>query len=104
MKISFTPRSYGLFGLAGFLGFLPNLNTFYMFFMFFFFFLYARPKSPQGTIFSDERWAQNLTKACAVAFFVFLIPSMFNVAFLRSGSIFLWVSYAIPIVALLSLV
>jgi hypothetical protein len=104
MKITFSPRLYGLLGFLGFLGFLTDINSIYMFFAFFFFFVYTKPQKPGGTIFTDERWTKNLTKATSVAFFVFLIASMFNIAFLQSADIFLWVTYSIPIIALLCLV
>lgn len=97
-------RFYGVFGFLGFLGFLPNLYYCYMFFMFFFFFSYAQHQKDDGTILSDERWGKNLTKASRNAFFVFLIPAMLNVAFLRAQDTFLWVTAAIPIAALLGFV
>ena len=99
----FNQRLYGFFGFAGFLGFLPNFGYFYMFFMFFCFFAYARPPTKEGSILSDERWNKNLTKASRNAFFVFLIPTMINVAFFRAENSFLWVTAAIPIAALLGL-
>lgn len=102
MKISFNQRFFGFFGFAGFLGFMPGLYYLYMLFMFFFFFAYARPKTQEGTILSDERWGKNATQASRNAFFVFLIPTMLNVAFLRTTDNFLQASAAIPIAALLS--
>ena len=102
MKISFNQRYFGFFGFAGFLGFMPGLYYLYGLFMFFFFFAYARPKTKEGTILSDERWGKNVTQASRNAFYVFLIPSMINVAFLRTTDDFLPVSVAIPIAALLS--
>ncbi|HKM60354.1 MAG TPA: hypothetical protein VJY36_05725 [Candidatus Bathyarchaeia archaeon] len=53
---------------------------------------------------SDERWGENVTKSCRNAFFVFLIPSMLSVAFLRSTDIFTLATEVIPIAALLSFV
>jgi len=102
MKISFNQRYFGFFGFAGFLGLMPGLYYSYMLFMFFFFFAYARPKTKEGTILSDERWGKNVTQASRKAFYVFLIPSMLNVAFLRTTDNFLLSSTAIPIAALLS--
>ena len=75
MKANLNSRIFGFFGFAGFLGFLPGLYYLYVFFMFFFFFAYARPKTKEGTILSDERWGKNVTKASRNAFYVFLIPS-----------------------------
>jgi uncharacterized membrane protein len=102
MTISFNQRYFGFFGFAGFLGFMPGLYYSYMLFMFFFFFAYARPQTKEGTILSDERWGKNVTQASRNAFYVFLIPSMLNVAFLRTTNNFLLVSVAIPVAALLS--
>ena len=102
MKISFNQRYFGFFGFAGFLGFMPGRFYLYMLFMFVFFFAYARPQTKEGTILSDERWGKNVTQASRNAFYVFLIPSMLNVAFLRTNDNFLMVSLAIPIAALLS--
>ena len=102
MKASLNARYFGFFGFAGFLGFVPNLSYFYMFFMLFFFFAYARPRTKEGAILSDERWGKNVTQASRNAFYVFLIPTMLNVAFLRSTDNFLLVSLVTPIAALLS--
>lgn len=102
MKISFNQRFFGFFGFAGFLGFMPGLYYLYMLFMFFFFFANARPKTKEGTILSDERWGKNVTQASRNAFYVFLIPTMLNVAFLRTTDNFLLISLGIPIAALLS--
>jgi len=102
MKTTFNPRYFGFFGIAGFLGFLPGLYNFYMLFMFFFFLAYARPTTKEGTILSDERWGKNVTQASRNAFYVFLIPTMLNIAFLRDSDNFLMFSVAIPIAALLS--
>jgi hypothetical protein len=103
MKLRFDERYLGFLGFLGFIGFLPGRYPFYFLFMFFFFFAAARPRTRTGEYLSDERWAGNITKACATAFFVFLIPSMFNIGFLRNASDFTTVSAAIPIAALLSL-
>jgi uncharacterized membrane protein len=102
LKISFNQRFFGFFGFAGFLGLMHGLYYLYMLFMFFFFFAYARPKTKEGAILSDERWAKNVTQASRNAFYVFLIPSMLSVAFLRNSDNFLLASVAIPIAALLS--
>jgi hypothetical protein len=104
MKASLNSRLFGFFGFAGFLGFLPGLYYLYVLFMFFFFFAYARPPTKEGSILSDERWNRNLTKACRNAFFVFLMPTVINVAFFRTEDTFLWVTAAIPIAALLGFV
>jgi uncharacterized membrane protein len=104
MKISFNQRYFGFFGFAGFVGLIPGLSYLYMLFMCFFFFAYARPQTKEGAILSDERWGKNVTQASRNAFCVFLIPSMLNVAFLRTTDNFLLVSVAIPIAALLSFV
>jgi hypothetical protein len=104
MKTSLNPRFFGFFGLAGFLGFIPNYHYFYAFFMFFFFFTYAQPSTKEGTILSDERWNINVTKACRNAFFVFLIPSVINVTYLRGEDAYFWVTVAIPVAALLGFV
>ncbi len=102
MKISFNQRYFGFFGFAGFLGFMPGFYYLYMLFMLFFFFAYARPQTKEGTILSDERWGKNVTQASRNAFYVFLIPTMLNVAFLRTTDNFMLASTAIPIAALLS--
>jgi TRAP-type C4-dicarboxylate transport system permease large subunit len=102
MKTTLNSRLFGFFGFAGFLGFLPGLYYLYVLFMFFFFFAYARPKTEGGKILSDERWAKNVTKASRNAFYVFLLPSILTIAFLRTQDLFLPVSEAIPIAALLS--
>ena len=81
---------------------MPGLYYLYMLFMFFFFFAYSRPRTKEGTILSDERWGKNVTQASRNAFYVFLIPTMLNVAFLRTTNNFSLVSLAIPIAALLS--
>lgn len=103
MKIRIDERYFGFFGFLGFLGFVSGNYPFYMLFMLFFFFVAARPRTKQGEYLSDERWASNITKACATAFLVFLIPSMVNVAFLWSANAFSTISAAIPVAALLSL-
>lgn len=103
VKIKIDERYFGFFGLLGFLGFTHGNYPYYMLFMLFFFFAAARPRTPKGEYLSDERWARNITKACATAFFVFLIPSMLNIAFLRSANVFSTVTAAIPVAALLSL-
>ena len=96
-------RLFGFFGFLGFVGFTPGNGSFYMLFFLFFFFVAARPPSHKGEILSDERWATNLTKAAATAFFVFLIPSMLNIAFLKNADFFPTVSAAIPPTALMTL-
>ncbi len=101
---SVNQRFYGFFGFLGFLGFIPELYYCYMFFMFFFFFVYAQPPAKGGSILADERWNKNLTKAARNGFFVFLIPMMLSVTFFRTWDIFLWVTMAIPIAALLGFV
>ncbi len=101
MKISLTPRFFGFLGFAGFIGFLPDLYIFYVLFVFFFFFAYAQPKTKDGTVLSDERWGKNVTHASRNAFYVFLIPTMLNVAFLRTNSNFMLASTVIPVAALL---
>jgi uncharacterized membrane protein len=75
-----------------------------MFFMLFFFFVFARPKTKEGTILSDERWTMNVTKSCRNAFFVLLIPLMLSVAFLRSTNMFLLATALIPVAGLLAFV
>jgi hypothetical protein len=102
MKASLNARYFGFFGFTGFLGFIPNFYYLYMLFMLFFFFAYAQPKTKDGMTLSDERWGKNITQACRNAFFVYLIPSMLNIAFLRTTDSFLLASTAIPIAALLS--
>jgi uncharacterized membrane protein len=104
MKIKISERWFGFFGLLGFLGFTPGDSYFYMLFMLFFFFAFARPKTPEGKILSDERWGVNGTRACRNAFFVFLISSMLSVAFLRNIDAFVMVTAAVPIAALLTFV
>jgi len=104
MTMKINERYFGFFGFAGFAGFIPGNAVYYMFFIFFFFFAFARPKTKEGVVLSDERWAVNVTKACRNAFFVFLIPSMLSVAFLRSTDVFMLVTEAIPTAALLSFV
>jgi uncharacterized membrane protein len=104
MKTRINERYFGFFGLLGFLGFTPGNSVFYLLFMLFFFFAFARPTTKEGTILSDERWGKNVTQASRNAFCVFLIPSMLNIAFLRTTDNFLLVSVAIPIAALLSFV
>jgi hypothetical protein len=104
MKMKISERYFGFFGLLGFIGFTPGNSFFYMLFMLFFFFAFARPKTPEGKILSDERWGVNVTRACRNAFFVFLIPSMLIVAFLRSTDAFVTLSAAVPIAALLTFV
>ena len=102
MKTSLNPRYFGFFGIAGFLGFVTGFQYFYLLFLFFFFFAYARPKTKEGTILSDERWGKNVTQASRNAFYVLLIPFMLNIAFLRDNSYFLMFSLGIPIAALVS--
>jgi hypothetical protein len=102
MKINLNQRYFGFFGFAGFLGLISGHYYLYMLFMLFFFFAYARPTTKEGTILSDERWGKNVTQASRNAFFVFLIPTMFNIAFLRTFDSFFLVSVAIPVAALLS--
>jgi hypothetical protein len=96
-------RLFGFFGFLGFAGFTAGNESFYMLFFLFFFFVAARPTNQQGEILSDERWAANLTKAAATAFFVFLVPNMFNVAFLQATNYFDTVSAAAPVAALMVL-
>ena len=103
MKIRFDERFFGFFGFLGFLGFIQGNYPFYMLFMLFFFFVTARKTTPNGEYLTDERWQRNVTKACATAFFIFLIPSMLNMAFLRSTDVFPTISETIPIAALISL-
>jgi hypothetical protein len=103
MKVRFDERFFGLFGFLGFIGFTPGNYPFYMLFMLFFFFVAARQTTPKGEYLSDERWKNNITKACATAFFVFLIPTMLTIAYLRSADVFPIVSAAIPVAALLTL-
>ena len=100
----FNQRLFGFFGFLGFLGLIPEMYYAYMFFMFFFLFVYAQPPTREGSILADERWNKKLTNAARNAFFVFLIPSMLNVTFLRTMDIFLWSTAAIPIAALLGFV
>jgi hypothetical protein len=103
MKVRFNERLFGFFGFLGFIGFTPENSAYYMLFFMFFFFIAARPTTKEGEHLSDERWAANLTKASAIAFFAFLLPNMFSVAFLRSADIFPTVTAAIPVAALLTL-
>jgi uncharacterized membrane protein len=63
--------------------------------MFFFFFAYARPQTKDGTVLSDERWGKNGTQASRNAFYVFFIPTMLNIAFLRTTDNFMLASTAI---------
>ena len=102
MKIN--ERYFGFFGFVGFLGLISGYAMFYVFFMLFFFFAFARPKTKEGKVLSDERWGRNVTKACRNAFFVFLLPSMLSVAFLQSASVFVQIMEAIPVAALLAFV
>jgi uncharacterized membrane protein len=104
MTIKINERYFGFFGFVGFAGFIPGNSVYYMFFMLFFFFAFARPKTKEGVILSDERWAANVTKSCRNAFFVFLIPSMLSVAFLRSTDMFMLATEVIPVAALLTFV
>lgn len=104
MAIKINERYFGFFGFLGFAGFIPGNSVFYIFFMLFFFFAFARPKTKEGVVLSDERWAANVTKSCRNAFFVFLIPSMLSVAFLRSTEIFMQAITVIPVAALLTFV
>ncbi len=101
MAIKINERYFGFLGFAGFAGFISGNSVYYMFFMLFFFFAFARPKTKQGTVLSDERWATNVTKACRNAFFVLLIPLMISIAFFRSTNYFLLAIEATPIAALL---
>jgi hypothetical protein len=103
MKLKLDERYFGFLGFLGFIGFTAGNYPFYMLFFFFFFFIASRPTTPKGEHLSDERWTTNLTKASATAFFVFLLPTMFNIAFLRSTDLFSTVSTAIPVAALVSL-
>ncbi len=100
----FNERYFGFFGFLGFAGFLPGNAYFYMFFMLLFIFAFARPKTKEGVILSDERWGVNVTKACRNAFFVFLIPMVLSVAFLNGNTLFLLTMQAIPVAALLMFV
>jgi hypothetical protein len=100
----FNERYFGFFGFLGFAGFISGNSIYYMFFMLLFFFVFARPRTKEGTILSDERWGVNMTKACRNAFFVFLIPSMLSVAFLSGTDAFTLAFEVIPVAALLSLV
>jgi hypothetical protein len=100
----FTERYFGFLGFLGLTGFLPGNSFFYMFFMLFFFFLFARPKTIDGTVLSDERWGANVTKSGRNAFFVFLISSMLSVAFLNGTNVFVLAFEVIPIAALLSFI
>jgi hypothetical protein len=102
-KIRIDERFFGFFGFLGFLGFIPGNYPYYMLFMLFFFFVTARKTTPNGEYLTDERWQGNVTKACAVAFFIFLIPSMLSIAFLRSSDVFTAMSATIPVAALISL-
>jgi TRAP-type C4-dicarboxylate transport system permease large subunit len=104
MAIRINERYFGFFGFAGFAGFIPGNAVYYMFFMLFFFFAFARPKTKEGKVLSDERWGANVTKACRNAFFVLLIPLMLSVTFLRSANFFMLAMELIPIAALLSFV
>ena len=104
MAIKINERYFGFLGFVGFAGFIPGNSVYYMFFMLFFFFAFARPKTKEGTVLSDERWGANATKSCRNAFFVFLIPSMLIVAFLRSTEIFMLATEVIPVAALLTFV
>ena len=104
MIIKINERYFGFLGFVGFAGFIPGNSVYYMFFMLFFLFAFARPKTKEGVILSDERWATNVTKASRNAFFVLLIPLMLSVAFLRSTNIFVLSTELIPIAALLTLV
>jgi hypothetical protein len=100
----FNERYFGFFGLIGFAGFIPGYMEFYVFFMLLFFFVFARPKTREGIVLSDERWGVNFAKACRNAFFVFLIPAVLSVAFLNGTAIFMLSFQVIPVAALLSLV
>jgi len=104
MAIRINERYFGFLGFAGFAGLTPGNSVYYLFFMLFFFFAFARPKTKEGKVSSDERWATNVTKSCRNAFFVFLIPSMLSIAFLQNTSAFTTATIAIPITALLSFV
>ena len=44
-----------------------QLTTYFL--CYFFFFAFTRPKTKEGTVLSDERWAENITKSCRNAFF-----------------------------------
>jgi TRAP-type C4-dicarboxylate transport system permease large subunit len=104
MAIKINERYFGFLGLFGFAGFIPGNSVYYMFFMLFFFFVFARPKTREGSVLSDERWGTNVTKACRNAFFVLLIPSMISVAFLNGTDVFMLAFEVIPVAALLSFV
>jgi hypothetical protein len=104
MAIRINERYFGFLGFLGFAGFTPGNSVYYMFFMLFFFFAFARPKTKEGVVLSDERWAANVTKSCRNAFFVFLIPSMLSIAFLKSTNVFMLATEVIPIAALLTFV
>jgi uncharacterized membrane protein len=104
MAIKINERYFGVLGFIGFVGFIPGNSVHYMFFMLFFFFAFARPKTKEGVILSDERWGANVTKSCRNAFFVFLIPSMLSVAFLRSTDFFMLAAQVIPVAAILTFV
>ena len=104
MTIKINQRYFGFLGFAGFAGFVPGNSVYYMFFMLFFFFAFARPKTKEGTVLSDERWAANVSKSCRNAFFILLIPLMLTITFLRSTNLFLLAVEAIPIAALLGFV
>ncbi len=100
----FNERYFGFLGFLGFAGFTEGNSFFYVLFMLFFLFLFARPKTKEGTVLSDERWSTNVTKAGRNAFFVFLIPSMLSVAYLTGTNVFMLAFEVIPIAALLSFV
>jgi|WetSurMetagenome_2_1015567.scaffolds.fasta_scaffold117947_2 hypothetical protein len=104
MTIKVNERCFGFFGFLGFAGFIPGNSIYYMLFMLFFFFAFARPKTKEGVALSDERWGGNITKSCRNAFFVFLIPSMLSVVFLRSTDIFMLTTEVIPVAALFTFI
>ena len=104
MAIKINERYFGFFGFVGFAGFISGNSVYYMLFILFFFFAFARPKTKEGTILSDERWAANVTKSCRNAFFVFLIPSILSISFLRNTNVFVLATEVIPVAALLSFV
>ncbi|MGA2385097.1 MAG: DUF3796 domain-containing protein [Candidatus Bathyarchaeia archaeon] len=104
MAIKINERLLGFFGFAGFVGFLPGNSVYYIFFLMFFFFAFARPKTKEGTVLSDERWASNVTKSSRNAFFVLLIPLMLVISIFRNASFFTLAVELIPVATLLSFV
>ena len=104
MAIKINERFFGFFGFAGFIGFISGNSVYYIFFLMFFFFAFARPRTKEGTVLSDERWTANVTKASRNAFFVLLMPLMLSIAFLRSTNFFVLAMELIPVAALLGFV